>query len=115
MELVLEVYEAEGMSPPEVRDAARKVLRMARASPTRRDLGRLKSGARRDARIACALSARESEILLFLADGFTSKEMATRLDLAEGTVRAYRKNLYRKLNASTRASAIASARTLALI
>ncbi len=57
----------------------------------------------------------ELEILTFLADGFTSKEMATRLTLAEGTVRAYRKNLYRKLNASTRAAAIASARTLALI
>jgi DNA-binding NarL/FixJ family response regulator len=41
--------------------------------------------------------------------------MANRLDLADGTVRAYRKNLYRKLNASTRASAIAAARNLALL
>ncbi len=62
-----------------------------------------------------ALSARESEILKLIADGFSNKEIAGQIGLAEGTVKTYRKRLYQKLEVGSRAQAIARARELDLI
>ncbi len=44
-----------------------------------------------------ALSPRELQVLRLVADGKTSKEIATVLDLSEQTVRSYRKTMMRKL------------------
>lgn len=44
------------------------------------------------------LSPREEEVLRLLAEGLTSKEMATRLDVALSTVETYRKQLMSKLS-----------------
>jgi LuxR family transcriptional regulator, maltose regulon positive regulatory protein len=61
------------------------------------------------------LTEREMDILHFLADGLSSKEMARRLRISEGTVKTHRKHLYEKLNAGLRSQAITRARELGLL
>lgn len=58
-----------------------------------------------------ALSPRQTQILNLLSDGLSNKEIASRLDLAEGTVKSYRKTLYQKLDISRRSQAVARARS----
>lgn len=58
------------------------------------------------------LSRREVDVAEALADGLSNKEIARRLTLAEGTVKIHRKNIYRKLNVSSRASVVAYLRAL---
>lgn len=48
------------------------------------------------------LTAREAEILLLLGRGHTSTFVAEELTVAESTVRSHRKNIYRKLEISSR-------------
>jgi len=55
------------------------------------------------------LSPREQEVLDMLAKGFSSKEMARELELAEGTIKVHRKRLYKKLGAHNRSTALALA------
>jgi two-component system response regulator NreC len=57
-----------------------------------------------------ALTARENEILRFLAAGDTVKDAATELNLSVKTVEAHKFNLMRKLNLHTRADVLAYAR-----
>ena len=64
------------------------------------------SGARTRSR---SLSAREKEVLTLLAQGLTGVEIAERLYLSPETVRTHVRNAMTKLNASTRAHAIALA------
>jgi len=45
-----------------------------------------------------ALTTREKEVLQLLAEGFTSKEIATRLSLALNTVHVHKKNIMQKLD-----------------
>ncbi|HWM68693.1 MAG TPA: LuxR C-terminal-related transcriptional regulator [Steroidobacteraceae bacterium] len=60
------------------------------------------------------LSSRERQILLLLADGYSSKEMARTLNIAVGTVKGYRRTLYEKLHIFTRSEAVSAARRLGL-
>jgi NarL family two-component system response regulator YdfI len=53
------------------------------------------------------LSPRESEILNLLADGFANKEIAWRLKISEHTVKFHITSIFNKLDASTRAEAVA--------
>ncbi|WP_028081746.1 LuxR C-terminal-related transcriptional regulator [Solimonas soli] len=61
------------------------------------------------------LTERELDILHFLVDGLSSKEMARRLQIAEGTIKTHRKHLYEKLKAGLRSQAITRARELGLL
>lgn len=61
------------------------------------------------------LNRREHEVLELLSTGLTTKEMAHRLTLSDGTIKGYRKSLFQKLNVSTRSRAIAEARSFRLI
>jgi len=54
-------------------------------------------------------TARERELLPMLAEAATTTQMATRLGVAEKTVRNYLSTLYLKLGASDRASAVLAA------
>jgi DNA-binding NarL/FixJ family response regulator len=56
-----------------------------------------------------ALSRREREILGLLSDGYSTDEVAEKLSLSAHTVRTHVKNAMRKLDASTRAHAVAIA------
>ncbi len=54
-------------------------------------------------------SERELEVLAQLARGYSNKQIARRLHLSENTVKFHLKNLYRKLDARSRESAMAQA------
>ncbi len=60
-------------------------------------------------------SEREREMLSELAFGHSNKQIARRLNLSENTVKFHLKNLYRKLDAGSRAEALARARLLGLL
>ena len=53
------------------------------------------------------LSAREAEIMALIAGGHTNGEIATRLFLAEKTVKNHVNRIYSKLGAGSRHAAIA--------
>lgn len=52
------------------------------------------------------LTAREREILLLLKDGYSRKEIAKKLFLAEDTVRSHIRNIYEKFEVHNRAQAL---------
>ncbi|HVV00978.1 MAG TPA: response regulator transcription factor [Verrucomicrobiae bacterium] len=56
-----------------------------------------------------ALSKRESEVLAYVARGFSDKEVADALGLTAATVRSYLKNIYSKLHVHSRTQAIVKA------
>jgi ATP/maltotriose-dependent transcriptional regulator MalT len=60
------------------------------------------------------LSPRERQVLGYLADGLSSKEMARNLNISVGTVKGYRRKLYDKLNIYRRSDAVLAARQLGL-
>jgi DNA-binding NarL/FixJ family response regulator len=53
------------------------------------------------------LSAREEEVLVLLARGYSNKEIAGRLSLSVDTVSGYLKLVYKKLHVRSRAEAVA--------
>ncbi|MBL6749847.1 MAG: LuxR family transcriptional regulator [Nevskia sp.] len=61
------------------------------------------------------LTEREKEILVFLANGVSNKEMASRIFVSENTVKFHLKNIYSKLSVCSRLQAITAARGLGLI
>ncbi len=63
---------------------------------------------------ARALTERESEVLLRVAKGFTLPEIGVQLGLSRHTIADYVKQIYRKLNVSSRAEAALEAQRLGL-
>jgi DNA-binding NarL/FixJ family response regulator len=61
-----------------------------------------------------SLTERESEVLLRVAKGFTLPEIAVQLGLSRHTIADYVKQIYRKLNVSSRAEAALEAQRLGL-
>lgn len=61
-----------------------------------------------------ALSARETEVLGMIADGYTNAEIADRLSLSVRTVESHRAHIHRKTGRTTRAELVALARELGL-
>lgn len=61
------------------------------------------------------LSPRETDVLACAAIGATNAQIADRLGLREGTVKAYLGSAMSKLDASTRHAAVAAARKLSLL
>jgi len=62
-----------------------------------------------------SLSERELEVLRLVADGLSNREIAERLIVALGTVKAHLHNVYGKLDVQGRTQAIARARELELL
>jgi len=60
-------------------------------------------------------SAREQEILLFLAQGYTNKEIAKYLEISPNTVKTHLSKIFDKLGVSNRTQAVAEAKLLKLI
>src|SRR5438034_1068246 len=58
---------------------------------------------------AADLTEREKEVLQLLAAGLTNKEIGTRLDIAENTVKNHLKNILAKLHLQNRVQAAALA------
>jgi ATP/maltotriose-dependent transcriptional regulator MalT len=73
---------------------------------------RLEGDAMRISRTArVKLAAREQEVLDLIAEGLSSKQMSTRLQISIGTVKSYRRTLYTKLNIFTRSAAVEAAKS----
>ncbi|HLO92940.1 MAG TPA: response regulator transcription factor EmbR [Burkholderiaceae bacterium] len=64
--------------------------------------------------IEVSLTERESEVLLRVAKGFTLPEIGVQLGLSRHTIADYVKQIYRKLNVSSRAEAALEAQRLGL-
>ena len=62
-----------------------------------------------------ALTERETEVLRLIAKGLTTAEVARMLGISANTVPTYVKEIYRKLNVSSRAEAALTARNLGLV
>lgn len=62
-----------------------------------------------------SLTAREKEVLTIIAKGLTMNEVANVLGLSRNTVASYVKEIYRKLNVSSRAEAALTARHMGLV
>lgn len=60
-------------------------------------------------RVVSQLSKRELEVLSLVAEGLSNKEIASRLDLVEGTVKVHLTNILSKLQVSDRTQAILAA------
>lgn len=61
------------------------------------------------------LTDREKQILVYLANGVSNKEMARRIFVSENTVKFHLKNIYSKLAVSSRLQAINAARQMSLL
>lgn len=61
------------------------------------------------------LSEREQQVLLFLAEGFTNKEIGERLELSVKTIETYRARLTSKLQLRTRADIVRYALDMGLL
>jgi DNA-binding NarL/FixJ family response regulator len=61
------------------------------------------------------LTRRENDVLSLIAKGASTKEVAERLDISKYTVEDHLKQIYKKLNISSRAQAALAARQLKLI
>ena len=70
---------------------------------------------RAEVHAADSLTDREKEILTFLANGVSNKEMASRVFLSENTIKFHLKNIYSKLAVDSRLKAITMARQRGLI
>jgi DNA-binding NarL/FixJ family response regulator len=55
------------------------------------------------------LSERERDVLVWMAQGLTKKEIATRLNLSTHTVNSHLRSIYTKLHVNTRGAAVAKA------
>jgi len=71
-------------------------------------------GHRSDDMPRVVLSDRENEVLLRVAKGFTLPEIGVQLNLSRHTISDYVKQIYRKLNVSSRAEAALEAQRLGL-
>lgn len=60
-------------------------------------------------------SEREQEILLFLSQGYTNKEIAKSLGISPNTVKTHISKLFDKLEVNNRTQAVAEAKLLKLI
>jgi LuxR family maltose regulon positive regulatory protein len=61
------------------------------------------------------ISERESEVLRLIGEGLTNQQIAERLVISLGTVKAHTSNIYRKLGVRNRTQALGRARELKLI
>jgi two-component system nitrate/nitrite response regulator NarL len=62
-----------------------------------------------------ALTPRETDVLRLIAEGVSSREIASRLSISYATVRAHTRNVCRKLTVHTKLQAVIKARELAII
>jgi DNA-binding NarL/FixJ family response regulator len=111
-----QAFLLKDVSPDDLRDA---VLQVARGdqwlAPVSTDAVRRNLNYADAAPPAGALGARELSILRLMAGGYSNKEIARSLFLAEGTVKNYVSEILEKLGARDRTRAVLKAITLRLI
>ena len=70
---------------------------------------------RADNELLASLTSRELEVLTHLSDGLSNREIAEELMIGDGTVKWHIKNVYSKMDVSSRTQAAAKARMLRLV
>jgi DNA-binding NarL/FixJ family response regulator len=78
-------------------------------------LGRLARRAREGSEVEAVLTPREHEILTFVSQGLTTRQIGGRLGISPRTVETHVSKLYRKLGVRSRVQAVARAAQLGLI
>jgi DNA-binding NarL/FixJ family response regulator len=96
-------YLVKGTPPQQIRESVRRVAAGEAVIPPMIAAKLAESMARAD------LSARERQVLRYLANGRSNKEIGTILVISENTVKAHVKSILTKLDAIGRAEAIAIA------
>ena len=102
-------YLVKGTPPQQIRESVRRVAAGEAVVPPMIAAKLAESMARVD------LSARERQVLRYLANGRSNKEIGTILVISENTVKAHVKSILTKLDAIGRAEAIAIAMKRGLI
>ncbi|GLQ97799.1 response regulator transcription factor [Dyella mobilis] len=92
---------------------ARRILAFVQLSPTEPFTPTLSAQAQK--RNEAALSERESEILQFVAQGFSNREIADLTGLSRFTIEGYTKSIYRKLAVRSRTAAVFEAKSMGLL
>lgn len=64
---------------------------------------------------AASISEREQEVLRCVEAGLSNREIATKMWVADSTVKTHLKNIYRKLDVNSRVQAVMRAQTLGLL
>ncbi|MES1196906.1 MAG: response regulator transcription factor, partial [Steroidobacter sp.] len=62
-----------------------------------------------------SLTPRELKVLQHIAEGYSNKEIARRLDITEGTAKTHAKSILTKLDAISRTEAVAVAHRRGLV
>jgi DNA-binding NarL/FixJ family response regulator len=78
-------------------------------------LGEFARKARESARAIAALTPREREVLSLIAEGYSTRQIATRLKLSERTAETHISNIYNKLGVRTRVQALYRAAGMGLV
>jgi len=89
-EILLSIRDINRGGVPMTGEVARKVITAFRKTPAKTEL----------------LTSREEEILELLAQGYVSKEIASRLSISTETVKSHLKHIYDKLHVRTRTEAV---------
>lgn len=114
-------YVGKSAGLDELRAAIRAVARGERAfSPEHEEVARRHLATRipraaEASRLAEALTPRQWEVLRMIAEGASTREMAARLGVSEGSVRSHITALYRKLGVSNRVETLRRAVELGLV
>jgi len=104
LEAGVQGYLTRESSQQQLLDAVRSLARGTRYV-SERVAGRLA-----DSLAEAPPTEREQDVLYLLADGLSNKEIGRRLNLSSGTVKAHLRNLFCKLDATSRTAAVAKAR-----
>jgi DNA-binding NarL/FixJ family response regulator len=78
-------------------------------------LGRFARQAREGSEMEASLTPREQQILTMISEGFTMRQVGTRLGISARTVETHVAKLYRKLGVRTRVQAVSKAAQLGLL
>lgn len=106
----------KGASAAQLRDAIERVHRGEHSlSPVTVDPLRVRLAPRDATPPNGAFTGREVEVLRLLAGGYSNKEIARSLDLAEGTVKNYVSDILAKLGTRDRTRAVLKAITLRIV
>ena len=63
----------------------------------------------------CDLSERERQVLSLMAKGMSNEEIGSSLCISDGTARTHARNIYAKLDASSRTDAVVKAHRLGMV
>jgi DNA-binding NarL/FixJ family response regulator len=117
VEGLFEKTEAVDRIAPAIRAVARGEISFTTQQQrvAHEQLGRIVRRARDAYRVTSSLTLRELQVLRCIAEGLTTRQIATRLGLSERTVESHIAKLYSKLGARTRVQAVVEASRLGLL